>query len=174
MAAHRQNPADFLREYSVTELEHIADKFHDGLGEKFDIPVDIDLLLENTEDVDLEIWPGLAANHKMHGMAGIDPDTKKIFVYIDDKLADTSAYKRRYRMTVAEEFSHILIHRPAIEAVTTVKDFKAIQEHPKWYIYERNTKRQTPCRRSSNARFTCFERCPKIILANDYEITRPL
>jgi len=141
MAAHRQNPADLLREYTVAELEHIADKYHSGIGGKFEIPVDIDLLLENTSSVDLDIWPGLAANHNLLGMSGINPDTNVIYIYIDDKLADTSASMRRYRMTVAEEFAHILIHRPAIEAVKTAEDFKLIQNHPKWYIYERNAKR---------------------------------
>ncbi|MHB0945692.1 MAG: ImmA/IrrE family metallo-endopeptidase [Sedimentisphaerales bacterium] len=141
MAAHRQNPADLLREYTATELEHIADGYHSGIGGRFEIPVDIDVLLENTPGVDLDIWPGLAANHSMLGMTGIDSETNRIFVYIDDKLADTSASMRRYRMTVAEELAHILIHRPAIEAVSTVEDFRFIQNHPKWYIYERNAKR---------------------------------
>lgn len=141
MAAHRQNPADLLREYTAAELEHIADKYHSGTGGKFEIPVDIDLLLENTDGVDLDIWPGLAANHKLLGMAGINPATNVIYIYIDDKLADTSANKRRYRMTVAEELAHILIHRPAIEAVKTIQDFKLIQSHDKWHRYERNAKR---------------------------------
>jgi Zn-dependent peptidase ImmA (M78 family) len=141
MAAHRQNPADLLREYTIVELEQIADKFHGRLGEKFGIPVDIDLLLENTEGVDLDIWPGLAANHELLGMAGINPDTDILYVYIDDELADRSASIRRYRMTVAEELAHILIHRPAIEAVKTVIDFKLIQNHQKWHLYERNAKR---------------------------------
>jgi hypothetical protein len=141
MAAHRQNPADLLHEYSVAELECIAEKFHGGLGDKFEIPVDVDLLLESADGVDLDVWPGLSANHKLLGMAGIDPATKIIFVYIDDKLADTSANTRRYRMTVAEELAHILIHRPAIEAVKTVEDFELIQGHHKWHSYERNAKR---------------------------------
>ena len=141
MTAHKQNPADLLREYTVVELEQIADKFHGRLGEKFGIPVDIDLLLENTEGVDLDIWPGLAANHELLGMAGINPDTAILYVYIDDELADKSASIRRYRMTVAEELAHILIHRPAIEAVKTVIDFKLIQNHQKWHLYERNAKR---------------------------------
>jgi Zn-dependent peptidase ImmA (M78 family) len=141
MAAHRQNPADLLREYSIPELEHIAEDFHNTSGRKFEIPVDVDLLLENTKDVDLDIWPGLAANHNLLGMAGINPDTNIIYIYIDDKLADTSALMRRYRMTVAEELAHILLHKPAIEVVKTAEDFKLIQNHPKWYLYERNAKR---------------------------------
>jgi len=141
MAAHRQNPVDLLREHTAAELEHKAKQFHDGIGDRFEIPVDVDLLLEDIDGVDLDIWPGLQANHKMLGMTGYNPDTKILSIYIDDCLADSSAGIRRYRMTVAEELAHIIIHRPAIEAVRTPEDFKLIQSHSKWYKYERNAKR---------------------------------
>lgn len=141
MAAHRQNPADLLREYTAAELERKAKQFHDGISARFEIPVDVDKLLEDIDGVDLDIWPGLQANHKMLGMAGFNPDTRILSIYIDDRLADPSAGIRRYRMTVAEELAHTIIHRPAIEAVRTPEDFKLIQSHDKWYIYERNAKR---------------------------------
>lgn len=140
MAAHRQNPADKLREYSITELEQIAEKFHDGIGDRFEIPVDVDLLLEGIDGVDLDIWPGLQANYKMLGMTGFNSDTGILSIYIDDQLADSSSGIRRYRMTVAEELAHIIIHRPAIEAVEKPEDFKHIQSHDRWYLYERNAK----------------------------------
>jgi hypothetical protein len=140
MAAHRQNPADKLREYSITELEQIAEKFHDGIGDRFEIPIDVDLLLEDIKGVDLDIWPGLQANYGMLGMTGFNPNTGILSIYIDGQLADSSAGIRRYRMTVAEELAHIIIHRPAIEAVETPEDFKHIQTHDRWYLYERNAK----------------------------------
>ncbi|MBW8016437.1 MAG: ImmA/IrrE family metallo-endopeptidase [Planctomycetes bacterium] len=140
MAAHRQNPADKLREYSITELEQIAEKFHDGIGDRFEIPVDVDLLLEDIDGVDLDIWPGLQANYRMLGMTGFNRHTGILSIYIDDQLADSSAGIRRYRMTVAEELAHIIIHRPAIEAVEKPEDFRHIQNHDRWYLYERNAK----------------------------------
>lgn len=98
-------------------------------------------MLEDIDGVDLDIWPGLGANHKMLGMAGFNSDTEILSIYIDDQLADSSSGIRRYRMTVAEELAHTIIHRPAIEAVRTPHDFKLIQSDKRWYNYERNAKR---------------------------------
>jgi len=142
MTAHRLNPADLLRTYSVAELERIAEDYHRRSGDGFYIPVDIDLLVEKKENVDLDIWPGLQANHKLLGMVGINPeDEKKIRIYIDADLADRAEMRNRYRMTVAEELAHILLHQPAIESVNDPGDFNYLQTHPKWYEFERNAKR---------------------------------
>jgi hypothetical protein len=142
MTAHRTNPADLLRTYSVAELERIAEEYHGKSGDGFYIPVDIDLLVEKREDVDLDIWPGMQANHKLLGMVGINPqEEKKIRIYIDADLADRAEMRNRYRMTIAEELAHVLLHRPAIESVAHPDDFKFIQTHPQWYEYERNAKR---------------------------------
>lgn len=139
MSAHKQNPADFLQTYQISELERIAQSFQDGIN--FSVPVDIENILENHEGVDLDIWPGLAANHKLLGWTGIDTERPGvIYVFIDDKLADTASMENRYRMTVAEEFAHILLHKKTIEAVNKPADFKAIQHHQNWYLYERNAK----------------------------------
>lgn len=141
MSAHRLNPVDLLQTYTLAQLERIATSFHNGVG--FKIPVDIDKMLETYEDVevDLDYWPSLAANHKLLGMAGIDTDYPgKIFVFIDEGLADNTSQRNRYRMTVAEEFAHIILHRKAIETVKHPDDFKLIQEHPMWRTFDRNAK----------------------------------
>lgn len=140
MAAHRQNPIDVLREYSINEIERVAAEFHKNLGNLFSIPVDIEHILELQDRVVLDIYPGLAANHKLMGMAGID-ENGKIFVYIDAELADISSMKNRYRMTIAEELAHVILHREAIQVVTKPNDFLNIQQHHKWEKYERNAKR---------------------------------
>ncbi|MDH4203259.1 MAG: ImmA/IrrE family metallo-endopeptidase [Phycisphaerae bacterium] len=139
MSAHKQNPADLLHRYELPELERIAQSFHDGVG--FSIPVDIENILEKQDGIDLDVWPKLAANHKLLGWTGIYTDRPGIiFVFIDDDLADDASMESRYRMTVAEELGHILLHKEAIEAVTDPADFKAIQQHPNWHYYERNAK----------------------------------
>lgn len=139
MAAHRNNPVDKLRTYNISELERIAVSYLKDNGHSGSVPVDIDELLEKVPGVDLDIYPALAANHGLLGMAGVDDDGV-LTVYIDDKLADRSSALRRYRMTVAEELAHIILHRDAIEAVREPAHFKALHSHPEWYRCERNAK----------------------------------
>lgn len=74
-------------------------------------------------------------------MAGLDSSTEKIMIYIDADLADRAESGCRYRMTVAEELAHVLIHRPAIEAIKCPNDFSMLHKHSNWYTYERNAKR---------------------------------
>ena len=125
MSEHRQNPADLLREYSVNELEAIAERYHRQMENGFSIPVDIDLIIETMPGVDLDIYPSLKANYDILGMTGTD-DSGMIIIYVDEVLADQAAQQRRYRMTLAEEFAHILIHRDALMQVKSPKDFVAI------------------------------------------------
>ncbi len=140
MSAHTNNPADSLREYSVKELEIIAERYHKQMENGFSIPVDIDLIIETMPGVDLDIYPSLKANYDILGMTGTD-DRGMILIYIDEGLADQASQQRRYRMTLAEEFAHILIHRDALMQVKNPKDFIAIHSHPQWNIFDRNAKR---------------------------------
>ena len=140
MSAHRQNPADLLREYKVEELERIAEQYHKKMENGFTIPVDIDRIIESTPGIDLDVYPRLKANHNILGMAGINPDGT-FSIFIDDELMDQDSQQRRARMTLAEEFAHILIHSEAIRQVKYPKDFLLIHSHPKWPIFDRNAKR---------------------------------
>ncbi len=126
--------------YDALELERVAREF---LGQHFGsdiiIPVDVDLLVERVDGVDLDYWPGLRANHRIEGMIARDPKTGLLFVFIDDKLADTKP--TRYRMTVAEELGHLVLHPKMIDQVQTPADFKQLQQHYRWKQMERNAKR---------------------------------
>jgi len=176
MTAHRINPADSLRTYSAQELEHIAEGYHKKSGNDFYIPVDIELLLE-LEGIDLDIWPGLQANHKLLGMILINPETKKFMVYIDANLADYSAQRNRYRMTVAEELAHFLLHKEAIQFVCHPDDFRYLQSHAKWYECERNAKRlaAAPLMPASYLIEDARKEYPKIInaLPSQYQYSNP-
>jgi hypothetical protein len=108
-------------------------------GSDIIIPVDVDLLVERVDGVDLDYWPGLRANHGIEGMIARDPKTSLLFVFIDDKLADTQP--TRYRMTVAEELGHLVLHTKMIDQVQTPADFKQLQQHYRWKQMERNAKR---------------------------------
>jgi Zn-dependent peptidase ImmA (M78 family) len=140
MSAHRQNPADLLREYTVAELERIAEQYHAKTADGFTVPVDIDFIIESTPGINLDIYPRLKANHGILGMAGVNEDGT-LTIYIDDELMDQDSQQRRARMTLAEEFAHILIHGEAIRHVKSTKDFGLIHNHPKWPIFDRNAKR---------------------------------
>ncbi len=140
MAAHRFNPADLLKTYPAAELERIASSYHEKNSESVRIPVDIDLLLEQLPGVDLDCWPALQSNHGLLGMAGM-AENDMLVAYVDDTLMDSDASERLYRMTLAEELAHIILHRQAIETVREPSDFLAMHNHPQWYEFERNAKR---------------------------------
>lgn len=140
MSAHRQNPADLLRKYTAAELERIAEQYHSRAADGFTIPVDIEYIIETTPGIDLDVYLRLKANHGILGMAGVNADGA-ITIYIDDELMDQDSQQRRARMTLAEEFAHVLIHGEAIQHVKDVKDFGLIHSHPNWPTFDRNAKR---------------------------------
>ena len=138
MAAHRLNPADYLKEYNIPELERIAQEQYDSWGDGFNIPVDIDYVLENLPDVSLFCFPGLKLRYGIEGMAGMDDD--QLIIYIDGKLMDLDSNRNRCSMTIAEEIAHVILHRKAIENVRTPEDFIALHRSPSWKNCERNAK----------------------------------
>jgi hypothetical protein len=126
--------------HDVKELETRASQFiREKLRNDFQLPIDIDLLLERVPEVKLDIWPRLKANHGVLGMVARDSADGSLWVFIDDRLADSEP--TRYRMTVAEELAHILLHRNVIEQVNDPQGFKTLQSHPLWFQMERNAKR---------------------------------
>ncbi len=126
--------------YTVADLERRAQKFlHEQLGQDVPIPVDIDLLLEQVPEVDLDYWPGLRSNHGLEGMVARDVQKGSLYIFIDADLADTQP--TRYRMTVAEELAHLVLHRKMIDQITEPADFRELQRHYRWHEMERNAKR---------------------------------
>jgi len=132
---------DFLRSYTVAELERIAQDVLKQIEDGFCIPIDIDYLIETQPNVDLDYYPALRDNYNLDGMVGNDPEADEIVIYIDEKLATKENLFRRYRMTVAEELAHLILHRKAIEQVQNPDDFQKLHHLPNWYVYERNAKR---------------------------------
>jgi hypothetical protein len=136
-----RDPTSLLRTYKVEELERIAQAQIKEFGGQFTVPVDIDYLIETLPGVQLDYYPALMANHQILGMVCREADTDRYLIFIDEGLADSESQRARYRMTVAEEYAHLLIHRPAIETVQGIEDFRALQKFRKWYECERNAKR---------------------------------
>ena len=135
--------AEHLRTYSVGELEKIAAQELQKLREirHFSIPIDIETIVEKFHEVVIDVHRGLKENHHLWGIVGRDLDTDKITILIDDQLLDLNYHLKLYRMTIAEEFGHVLLHREAIEKVKSAEDFKALQNHGDWDKHDRNAKR---------------------------------
>lgn len=134
------NPADYLRTYTLAELERIAHGEIKKLGDRLVIPVDIDEIAENYHNIDIDVQRGLKDNHHTWGMVGKAPDSDGFLILVDDILLDSENLSNKYRMTVAEEFAHILLHGEAVYKVRTIEDFKAFQIHGNWRKHERNAK----------------------------------
>jgi len=133
---------DYLQTYTAEELERFAQQQLKDLEKlrHFSIPVDIEAIVENL-GIEIEVKRGLKEGHHIWGMIAVDLDTTGLIIFVDDKLLDLDHLRKIYRMTVAEEFAHSLLHGNAIKEIKTVEDFKALQNHSDWHKHDRNAKR---------------------------------
>jgi hypothetical protein len=126
----------------VKELERKATELlKESLPQGIHIPIDIEFVLETRAGVDFDYWPKLEANHGVCGAVCRDAHSGILFVFLDEDLADSDHRRNFYRMTVAEELAHVVLHREIIEQVASVEDFCRLQNHTAWYVCERNAKR---------------------------------
>lgn len=137
----RRGPAG-LPQYSAGDLERVAAsllgaRFPDGVP----IPVDIDYLVESEPGVTLDVMRGLRDEHGVAGAVLAHPEEGgRITVLIDAEVADGQA--PFYRFTLAEEFSHVVLHREVIRGVRTLEDVVALHQSPEYYdTLDRNAKR---------------------------------
>jgi Zn-dependent peptidase ImmA (M78 family) len=75
------------------------------------------------------------------GAVFLNSDTRRFLVVIDQRLADNDAQRSRYRMTVAEELAHLILHGEIIRRLNDVGEFQQLQRHAQWNDLERNAKR---------------------------------
>ncbi len=116
--------------YTVSEIERKSrELLTREFGQELTIPIDAELILERMEGVFFDVWPGLSGNHCIIGMTCRDTSTGEICVFIDEELADDYRYHARYRMTVAEELGHVVLHREVINLVESPEDFVELQGH---------------------------------------------
>lgn len=126
--------------YTANQLEAIAREQIRNLKKQglFSIPVDIELIVEKLHGIQIDVQRGLKEVHNIWGMIGPCKETDKLLILIDENLLDLDSLHHLYRMTVAEEFAHSLLHGDAIRAVTRTQE---LQKHPEWHIHDRNAKR---------------------------------
>jgi hypothetical protein len=132
-----------IQTYTARDLERASARYlADRFGPDVPVPVDVVLLLEKTEGIDFDYWPGLRVNHQVEGMVARDRETGQLFVYIDEALADDDSQtgRGRFRMAVAEELAHFHLHRDLVEKVDSPDEFCKLDRHPQWSEYEHNAK----------------------------------
>ena len=134
--------ADYLRTYNAQELERFAQQQLQELKRlgHFAIPVDIEAIVEKL-NIEIDVQRGLREIHQIWGMVAVDLDTEGLVILVDDALLDSKYQSILYRMTIAEEFAHSLLHEKVIKEIKTVEDFKALQDHQDWHTHDRNAKR---------------------------------
>lgn len=132
-----------LRTYSAAELERLASQQLQQLKDlqNFTIPVDIEAIVEKFHKIVIDVKRGLKEHHNIWGMVGPDLDTGDIVILVDDQLLDLDHLYKIYRMTIAEEFAHVLLHSDAIRKAKSIEDFIALQNHSDWDKHDRNAKR---------------------------------
>ncbi len=131
-----------LPSYSAADLEGIAAarlraRFQDGVS----IPVDIDYLVESEPGVTLDVMRGLKDRYGVAGAVVAHPEERgRVTVLIDADVAD--GLPAFYRFTVAEEFSHVVLHREIIQSVRNLEQVVALHRSPAYYdTLDRNAKR---------------------------------
>jgi hypothetical protein len=132
------DPTSQLPIYTVQELERIAQEQIKKVSGQFTIPVDIELMIETLPGVMLDVYQSL---YHIMGAVCNGPAKNQITICIDDRLANLEELKKRYRMTLAEELAHLLLHRKVIESIKSIKEFQALQRFRKWDQCERNAKK---------------------------------
>jgi len=135
----RMGPARHLKTYKIKQLERIAWEQLKRL-QWLTIPVDIERIVEATPKIVIDVKRELKETHHIWGMVAVNIDNKNLVILVDEKLMDLDSLSKIYRMTIAEEFAHILLHRDAIEKVKSIEDFKSLQNHPNWHEHDRNAK----------------------------------
>ncbi len=133
-------PPGTYPQYQISELERIArqlleERFSEGVS----IPVDIDYLAESEPGVSLDIMLGLRHTFGIAGAVVVHPEERRLTILIDQSVADGNA--AFYRFTLAEEFSHLVLHRSILEQIKTVEDAARLHASPDYYDHlDRNAK----------------------------------
>lgn len=133
-------PPGTYPQYQIPELERIARQL---LGERFPegvfIPVDVDYLAESEPGVSLDIMPGLRHTFGIAGAVIVHSEERRFTILIDQSVADGNA--AFYRFTLAEELSHLVLHRSVLEQIETVEDAARLHASPAYHDHlDRNAK----------------------------------
>jgi hypothetical protein len=133
-----------LPTYSDEQLEQEATRFlAERFGPAVPIPVDVEWLTETLQGVDFDCYPALRPNYGIDGGVWRDAASGKLLVGIDEDLMDDDSPKgvSRYRIAVAEQLAHLLIHGEVVGRLDGPDRFREFHNQMVGSAVERNTRR---------------------------------
>lgn len=110
------------REYSASELEAIATKFHQRYcGDPIEVPIDIELILEKDIGAEILPFPGLEREYGINGIVVKHIAKDRVIIYVDEAMMENQ--EARYRFTLAEEYAHNVLHADLFQEVQNLEEF---------------------------------------------------
>ncbi|MFH1764215.1 MAG: ImmA/IrrE family metallo-endopeptidase [Gemmatimonadota bacterium] len=120
-------------------MEEIA---RDTLNQRFPAgiktPIDIDLIIERTPGMDLDLLPGIQSRFGVSGVVLWHPDEERFTIVVDADLADKRETIARF--TAAEEFSHVVLHESVMKEIKTKEEAVELQASGQYKTLDRNAR----------------------------------
>ncbi len=114
-----------IKFFTHSQLELAASLFLDQYNKPAgSIPIEIDLIIEKELDIRIMPFTGLLEFHGLEAYLALGCRS----IYVDNNLMDLDRLERRYRFTLAEEASHLILHRDLFKDVKTVDEYLAASE----------------------------------------------
>ena len=124
----------------MKEIEAAAWRLLNNLyGSFIPTPIDVEYILEKHPSVvDFDLVKGLSIKY---GLGGVIFRLKedRFVVLIDSDIADRSPYY--YRFTIAEELSHLVLHKDLIHEIDSIEKSVKLLSDPSYEKMDRNAKR---------------------------------
>lgn len=131
---------DELPRWSPFEIEREAEACLGKSEKRTNGPTRIESLLQSAGDASIELLYGL----QDHGASAVvcrrrsgtrRGGDRKYLVLVDQNLADTGP-AGDYRIAIAEELGHIVLHQNLVASVKTVEDFVELNSRDDWQQVE--------------------------------------
>jgi len=123
---------DGIVEYTRGQIEcRAADLLRRRVDVAFRAPINVEVLLENTPDVHIEDMLGLKNKYSVEGGVCTEDDTRELTVLIDYHLMN-GPDDAGYNAAIAEELSHIVLHRGVIQQIKSMDGFIQFRRCPQW------------------------------------------
>ncbi|MBI4668804.1 MAG: ImmA/IrrE family metallo-endopeptidase [Elusimicrobia bacterium] len=123
---------------SLTQLREIGNSVRRFWCARNQFEIDIERLIEKGYEIKIDTVP-LKAEKGVQGCPAIGGGK----IFIDIGLADNDSRERYYRFTLAEELSHIILHKDIYRNVRTVDDYLKIYDQipdDAFYKLDKNAK----------------------------------